>query len=123
MRTIRSLWSVPVLALALAGPAHAATLVSQGLRVASGDIANCLIVNAGTKEITVKFELLNVNGEVAGEDEASVLPGGQSSQPFPGNTGSAHCRFTGAFSKRDVRASIDVTSGSDFGTRATAPAQ
>src|SRR5262245_7138844 len=123
MRKLRYLWSAPVLALVLAGSAHATTLVSQGLRVAPGDVASCTIVNAGTKEIAVLFELVNNDGSVAGEDDASVLPGGEGSQAFPDVTGGLHCRFTGAFSKRDVRASMNVTSPPGFGTIATAPAQ
>jgi hypothetical protein len=123
MKTIRSWWSAPVLALVLAGAAHATTLFSQTLRVAPGDLPACNIVNAGPKEIAVKFELLNVNGEVAREDELSVLPGGANGKSFNGITGNFHCRFSGAFSKRDVRASMDVLSAPEFGTIVTAPAQ
>jgi len=54
MKTIRSWWSAPVLALVLAGAAHATTLFSQTLRVGAGDVPACNIVNAGTKEIAVK---------------------------------------------------------------------
>jgi len=49
-----------------------------------------------------------------------VLPGAENGGSFKGNTGKGntgnfHCRFSGAFSKRDVRASMDVISGSGFG--------
>lgn len=51
MGKFRWLWSAPILALVLAGPAHATTLVSQGLNVAKGNAVSCQIVNAGTKAI------------------------------------------------------------------------
>jgi len=122
MRNYRSLWSAAVLALVLAGPAAATTLLSQTLRVASGDFPSCNIVNAGTREITVKAELLDVHGGVADEQTFTVLPGGESGNSTSGVIGNCHCRFIGAFSKRDVRASMDVLSGADLGTRVTAPA-
>lgn len=125
MKTFSWLWSAPVLALVLAGAAHATILFSQTLRVGAGDVASCSIVNAGTKDFGVQVDLLDGNGAPFAEDEFSVSPGGANSKSFVGTTGNFQCRFSGVFSKRDVRASIEVLSGSGvgFGTIVTAPAQ
>src|SRR5262245_12122886 len=122
MKKFRSLWSAPVLALVLAGPAAATTLLSQTLRVAKGDSPSCNIVNAGTQQLNVTTELLDGLGQVADEVNFNVPPRGQSGSSTGGVTGNFQCRFSGAFNKRNVRASIDVLSGSDSGTRVTAPA-
>ena len=122
MRKLIWLWSAPVLALVLAGPAAATTLLSQTLRVAKGDRPSCNIVNAGTQQINVTVELLDVGGQVADELNFNVPPGGESGLSNSGLTGNFQCRLSGAFNKRNVRASMDVLSGSDFGTRVTAPA-
>src|SRR5262245_20595036 len=124
MRKIRSSWSAAALALALAGPAHATTLVTQGLRVGAEDLVTCQIVNAGTREIGGQIELLD---ELGGSEATtfSVVPGAEANVAFIGTPGSFHCRFTGAFSKRDVRASIHLIlpQAAFSETAATAPAQ
>src|SRR5262245_19217406 len=113
MRKLRYSWSAPVLVLVLAGPAAATTLVSPALRVGKGDFPACNIVNAGTEDITVKAELFGVNNDVIDQAIFTVSAGSQNGNATGGVTGNCHCRFSGAFSKRDVRASMDVLSGSD----------
>ena len=113
MRKLIWLRSAPVLALVLAGPAAATTLLSQTLREAKGDSPSCNIVNAGTQQITVTAELLDGVGQVADEVTFAVPPGGESGALTGGVTGNFECRLSGAFNKRNVRASMPSDARTD----------
>ena len=91
--------------------AHATTLVSPYVAVSFGDGVGCLIVNVGTKDITAKVELLKYDGTLLNVDFLDVAPGQArdiNSSFVPGG----YCRFSGDFSKKKVRASVNVLSAS-----------
>jgi hypothetical protein len=87
--------------------AHAATLISPYSYRSMG----CMIVNVGTKDITAKIEILDFNGAVLHEGDRLVPPGG-ARDVFQtiSNTG-GYCRFSGDFSKKKVRASLNDSEG------------
>jgi len=99
--------------------AHATTLVSPYVAVSFGDGVGCLIVNVGTKDITAKIEVVSINGTVLQQGDPVVAPG-RAEFVYAYGIVTAHCRFTGDFSKKKVRASVDVYSGGR--TIAVAPA-
>ena len=72
------------------------------------DVLVCRIVNAGTKGIAVKIEIIDLVGDVEHETEVSV-PAGEVA--FLSDINQAlSCRFSGPFSKSAVRARIDIFS-------------
>jgi len=121
MRMLTRLLSAPVLALALAGTAHASTLVTPSVSVKSGDTLVCRIVNAGEETVTVDVDIVDFLGARLKGGPDVVEPGEVGIQVLVQTTTSAYCRFTGAFSKQRVRASVDVLS--EGHTIAVAPAQ
>ena len=103
--------------------AHAATLVSPSLTASTGagDVIACIIVNTSSKDITANVELLSFEGAVLKQSTLDVLPGrvrDVSLGAIPGG----YCRFSGKFSAKKVRASINAIS-SGLQTLAVVPAE
>ena len=103
--------------------AHAVTLVTPSVSASGDDTLDCRIVNAGDKSISVFLELVQTGPTISGltgtpfvfpSDTQDLPPNSAYSvfnrfavELFPdGNT--AHCRFTGKFSKTSVRAAAEV---------------
>jgi hypothetical protein len=116
----------PLLALLLAGPAQATTLLSPTVSVLGGNQVACQVTNGGAKPTTVKVELLDdlaSNATLGGGESVTVVPDGSDRVVFAGTSGgNLHCRFTGTFSKALVRADIEILN-SDFLTLLVAPAR
>lgn len=101
--------TVTALLIATATPAHAgARLVSSRLSATSNQFGHCGIVNAGRKAVTLTVEVVAFNGPVLAESEVSIEPGASSGVSSGGGPLTFYCRFTGAFSKKNVRASASV---------------
>jgi hypothetical protein len=97
--------------LGAAVPADAASVaVTPMLTIAQFDSVSCRIVNTGTAAITVRIELRDENGDDYFDDEGVVVPPGtmKSRGVYVPYVIHAYCRFSGAFNKAYVRASINV---------------
>jgi hypothetical protein len=106
---------------ALSTGASALTLVSPNVTVSDADnILFCRAVNAGKATINVQFELLDQDGVVVASDDFAIAPGGTRALQLANAAAAVSCRFTGAFKRKGVRASIDIVSGGR--TIAIAPA-
>lgn len=103
--------------------AHAATLVSPSLiaSTASGEFVACIIVNVSSKDITANVELMSFQGTVLKQETVNVPPGVVDDVSLGGIPG-GYCRFSGKFTSKKVRTSINVV-GPALQTRAVAPAQ
>lgn len=103
--------------------AHAATLVSPSLHASTsaGDLVACIIVNASSKDITANVELMSFQGTVLKQETVNVPPGVVDDVSLGGIPG-GYCRFSGKFTSKKVRTSINVI-GPALLTRAVAPAQ
>jgi len=103
--------------------AHAATLVSPALlaSTASGELVACIIVNASSKAITANVELMSFLGAVLKQETVNVAPGQVDDVTLGGISG-GYCRFSGKFTAKKVRASINVIAPA-LQTRAVAPAE
>ena len=108
------LWSslalVPLLVLGAAAAAHATVLVSPAITAPQGDSVGCRIVNTGTANITVQIALMQPNGDDYFTDNNVVVRPGHmwNSGVIAFPTIHAYCKFSGAFNKAYVRASIHV---------------
>ena len=116
-----------VLGLAAEAPAAAATtvLVTPSVTAAPIDTTYCRVVNVGTRTITVRIEHLGVKGTWYGDDFLDVAPGtvGIKAPFVVGISMNVHCRFSGDFLKTEVRASIDIKSGTTNRSVVVAPAR
>jgi|GEM_PF-6520767 len=103
--------------------AHALTLWSPSVSVTNVDNSlDCRIVNAGTAPITVLFEIVDGDGAVVADDTFEVPAGGARGLNLADTAEAGHCRFSGKFKRKAVRATIAVMDG--FGrTISIAPAQ
>ena len=115
------------LGLASEAPAAAATtvLVTPSVTAAPIDTTYCRVVNVGTRTITVRIEHLGVKGTWYGDDFLDVAPGtvGIKAPFVVGISMNVHCRFSGDFLKTEVRASIDIKSGTTNRSVVVAPAR
>lgn len=89
----------------VAQSAHAATLASSYV----GGSFGCIITNLGTKDITVKMEIVDFEGVVLVGEDKLVPPGG--ARDIFGAVASGYCRFSGEFGKNKVRANLTRYSG------------
>lgn len=91
------------------GGAHAATLVSPSLiaRAGAGDLVACIIVNASTKDITATVEVMSFEGAVLKQRILTMTPGLVRDASLGGIPG-GYCRFSGKFTGKKVRTSINV---------------
>lgn len=93
------------------GPASADTvLVTPVLYATPGQILNCQILNAGTRDISVVIEFVWFTGIASIPFPFTVEPGAsQSLTTGPAVVLSArYCRFSGRFNKTGVRATGSV---------------
>ena len=120
MRTIRSVWSAPVLALVLAGPAHAGVLATPVTSTVSlpADV-QCNGVNVGESPIaSLTARLVPTPQSVAlfgsavvEETCVNVAPGeicGPSISVPAGKGFAGHCKVIFTGSKKNVRGSIFI---------------
>jgi hypothetical protein len=128
LRLGSSLALVALLALGVAAPADAATvLVTPAVLGPYGDSMQCGMVNAGTTPITVRIELRDPAGAPYFVDTGVVVkPGSAVSRgvyisPYAGIE--AYCKFVGSYNKLLVRASIAVRSSADSRTGVIAHAE
>jgi hypothetical protein len=106
---VRIAWLCAVSILAAASPAWATTLVSPSVSVTNVDnTLDCRLVNAGKKPISVLFEIVNGDGVVSSSDTFEVPAGGARALALVDTNLAGHCRFTGKFPKKGVRATISV---------------
>jgi hypothetical protein len=99
-------FTAAVLAVA---PASALTLVSPNVGVTNVDNSlDCRIVNAGSAPITVLFEILDGQGTVVADDTFEVPAGGARALTLADTAVAGHCRFSGKFKRKAVRAAISV---------------
>lgn len=91
------------------GAAHAATLVSPSLiaRAGAGDFVACIIVNASSKDITASVEVMSFEGTVLKQANRDLSPGQVRDVSLGGIPG-GYCRFSGKFTGKNVRTSINV---------------
>ena len=113
------------LALGLAAPAHAETvLATPGITAPIGDSLRCRIVNVGTKPIKVDIELVYGSGSIY-HQEVVVPPSGLRTTGIYNLSVEVdgYCRFIGNFTRALVRASIEKYSASAGSMVVVAPAQ
>jgi hypothetical protein len=113
MRKFIWLWSAPVLALVLAGPAHAGTLATPSVFTGTGtDFVDCTAVNVGESPIaSLTVRLFPRPGGAEGEEKTcvNVVPGDicfTAVDVPPFDVG--HCKVIFTGSKRNVRGSISL---------------
>ena len=108
MRTrLAALFAVVV--LAAASPAGALTLISPNVGVTNVDNSlDCRIVNAGEAPISVLFEIVDAEGAVVASDTFDVPAGGARALSVTNQAVTGHCRFTGTFKRKAVRAAVAV---------------
>src|SRR5262245_19126344 len=114
MKTIRSWWWAPLLALVLGGPAHAGVLATSGVFTGSEtQFVDCQATNVGESPITSVTIQLVPNSNSAGKGDTftceNVAPGEIcedliTTPPF--FTG--HCRIIFTGSRKNVRASMSL---------------
>ena len=106
-------------------PAHAETVMATPpLSVGFGTSLQCRIVNLGTRPIAVSVAAIDTSGHTIFHYDVTVEDGAvQTFGQFSTGTVNAYCRFSGAFSKALVRASIENYSGSDAKSLLIVPAQ
>jgi hypothetical protein len=121
MKRSRSLRFAPILVLVLTTSAHAlTTLVTPEVDAGTQDVVFCRVVNEGQKAVTVRTEIVLNNNADVNDFTEPVAPGQSESLTVAGPV-SARCRFSGSFSRRTVRGSIDLKT--DVRTILVAPAQ
>ena len=100
---------VASLAVGQLSPAYAVTvLATPPLGTQGGDIARCRIVNLGTRGILVGIELWTTTGDLVFHENFAVQPGSIGTAGWLANPVlNTYCKFTGSFSKDQVRASIE----------------
>lgn len=97
------------LALGFAGSAHATTVLnSSALEVVSGTAGLCRITNLGTKVIDVRIDQIDFAGTVTDSEPRQVDPGATADEFSLDGVGTFRCRFTGNFSKSQVRALVGM---------------
>ena len=95
--------------LAAAAPARGLTLVSPNVGVTNVDNSiDCRLVNAGSAPISVLFEILDGEGAVVASDTFEVPAGGARALTVTDTAVTGHCRFTGKFKRKAVRAAVSV---------------
>lgn len=95
--------------MAAAPPAYALTLVSPNVGVTN--TANSLdrrLVNTGSAPISVLYEILDAEGAVVASDTFEVPAGGARALSVTDQAVIGHCRFTGKFKRKAVRAAVSV---------------
>jgi hypothetical protein len=120
MRKFRSLWSGPVLALVLAGLAHAGMLATSGIFSGSDtQLVDCLAINVGESPIaSVTVQLVPTsNSDGKGDSFTCVNVPGETCEdlidtpPFF----SGHCKIIFTGSRKNVRASVSlIASGNNL---------
>ena len=94
--------------LAAASPARAATLISPNVGVTNTDNSiDCRLVNTGSNPVSVLFEILDGDGAVFASDTFEVPAGGARALTVTDQGVAGHCRFTGKFKRKAVRAAIE----------------
>jgi hypothetical protein len=124
-RFLSALAPVAILALGVAAPAHAETVVATPpLSVGAGTSLQCRIVNLGTRPIAASVAAIDTSGHpIFAEDVIVPARAVQTVGQLSIGTLNAYCRFAGAFSKALVRASIENYNGSEAKSLLIVPAQ
>ena len=101
---------VASLAAGPVSPAHAVTvLATPTMGITGGDFARCRIVNLGTRGMLVGIELWTTSGDLVFHENFAVQPRSIGTAGWLANPAlNGYCKFTGTFTKDQVRASIEL---------------
>jgi hypothetical protein len=95
--------------LAVASASSALTLVSPNVGVTNVDNSlDCRLVNAGSAPISVLFEIVDAEGAVVASDTYEIPAGGARALAVTDTAVTGHCRFSGKFKRKGVRAAVSV---------------
>jgi hypothetical protein len=110
-------------ALLAASSSSALTLISPNVGVTNVDNSlDCRLVNAGSAPISVLFEIIDAEGAVVASDAHEIPAGGARALAVTDTALAGHCRFSGKFKRKAVRATVSVLDQFSR-TIAIAPAQ